>query len=322
MDTIRYKLSRVLLWNAILWSVLLCGCGPANQTETAGDTVTGGGGNTDRTVLATENFQYFSKYIPEIFTTRDTLHPQSSGGNALGSGLGVELGNLEPLISHPENVTWVSYGDSITVQALWQETVNRKMGWKEYSVQGVWGATVANNKGTYWWADEDGAYYNVALEGVDPPENGMIHEGWFCSKDRIEAMIPEDTRLVVFMGGTNDMTFHVPIGSPDTLEDETTLYGGLAAALGRIRERAPETAILVVGPPALHPGENKLGFTVEDYADAMEKVCALENVPYADIYHHSGITLENASEYSDDLIHPNKNGAALIADCIVEALQR
>lgn len=243
------------------------------------------------------------------------------GGSLSGNAAGTYR-ELKALAGHPEDVVWCSYGDSITVQSLWQETVNSEMGWKEYSVCGVWGASLADNQSVYWWADENGAYYNVVLDSVTPPEKGTVHEGWFCSDDRINAMIPEDADLVLVMGGTNDMTFDVPPGSMDTIEDDSTLCGGLASTLRKIREHVPDAAIVVAGPPALRPGENALGFTMEAYADAMEAVCGLEGVPYVDIYHDSGITLENASQYSKDLIHPNEKGAELIARCVIDTLKR
>ncbi len=309
-----------ILWIALLFAIMLWGCsygrfkeflGLSGETEKAAGRETQAGETKETPPLPgyTE--------VPANGWGGASLKGGSLSGNVAGTYQG-----LKALAGHPGDVVWCSYGDSITVQSLWQETVNSELGWKEYSVCGVWGASLADKQSVYWWADENGAYYNVVLDSVTPPENGTVHEGWFCSDDRIGTMIPGDADLVLVMGGTNDMTFDVPLGSADTIEDDTTSCGGLAATLRKIREHVPDAVIVVAGPPALHPGENGLGFTMEDYADAMEEVCRLEGIPYVDVYHDSGITLENASRYSKDLIHPNGEGAELIARCVADTLKR
>lgn len=130
---------------------------------------------------------------------------------------------------------------------------------------------------------------------------------------------------VFVLGGTNDYHFDVPLG---TIDDTTTdtFYGTLNKMCEWLKDERCSSSIVFCTPimrvsPAQNKTEaypaneqtNNLGFTLEQYVNAMLEVCAKWAIPCFDAYHESGIDPErrntkNFAWYMNDGIHPNQRG--------------
>lgn len=145
------------------------------------------------------------------------------------------------------------------------------------------------------------------------PDNGVsILEG--------EGTIPEDADLIILWHGSNDWYWGSPMGELEDKGGETFL-GAIGKAVRRIREKAPEAALLFCTPiyrferpdGGSHPGrayemKNKLGYTLTDYCEALRTASVYHGFPLADMRRYAGIHEGNQEEYLEDRVHPNGKG--------------
>lgn len=231
---------------------------------------------------------------------------------------------------------WCSYGDSITQLKSWQDYITEYFGFAEHYERGIGSSTFTKNNQT-WWANPDGSYNSrFGFEFTEQPQGTTEHEGYFCSADRIQTMIPKDTDLVVVMGGTNDadLSLNIPIGELSYPYDETTFKGAVASTIVKIQEWVPNAVIVFASPLSgrgpesetkMHdnmtkPQYNGIGLTTQDYANAMEEVCEYFSVPYIDVFGETGINCFNRSQYISDTVHPNDEGGKAIARVMIGRL--
>jgi lysophospholipase L1-like esterase len=135
--------------------------------------------------------------------------------------------------------------------------------------------------------------------------------------------------LVTILGGTNDFSYNVPLG---TINDTTrnTFYGALRVMLEGITNMMPSARIIMFTPmqrdmiKANYPGEtaglgpNTAGFTLLQYVDAIIQMCGIYSIPVYDLYRKSGVNKLNIETYTkqpgrDDRLHPNEAGFVLLA---------
>ncbi len=154
-----------------------------------------------------------------------------------------------------------------------------------------------------------------------PTENNPRFDLDFCS--RVEEMDP-DADLVVVFGGTNDFGHgDAPMGCFNS-RDVYTFYGACHVLMESLIERYP-LATIVFMTPAHRALETRPGYPdLCEYVKVIKEVAAYYAIPVMDLYTTSGIqpALPLLKEtYAPDGLHPNKAGAARIADRLGEFLR-
>lgn len=207
---------------------------------------------------------------------------------------------------------WVSYGDSITASNGWQPAVATELG-LIHILRGIGGTTIAE-KGSIAWIDADGNYI-ARPPAVQPPGTKEILSS-MCNSQRIDAMIPLDTKVLTIMGGTNDYGTSTPLGrdlptNENPTLDESTFIGALCSMIEKIQTRVPNCRIILMTPiPRYHKGKyeskNRAGLLTSDYAKAIKNVAAFYALPCIDLHSKVGWNKVNGDHYLKDGIHPNK----------------
>ena len=149
---------------------------------------------------------------------------------------------------------------------------------------------------------------------------------------RVCEMTP-DADIVVVFGGTNDFGHgDAPLGMlSDRTED--SFFGALHMLLQKLIAKYPFAQLVVMTP--LHrleeddnPHQNEQadpnGKTLEEYADAIDKVAAYYGVLVLDLFRTSGMQPRMPllqERYMPDGLHPNDAGHALIAKRLIGFLR-
>ncbi len=189
---------------------------------------------------------------------------------------------------------WYAMGDSITNSGLYPDVLVRNMGFRYY--------------------------YN---DGVPATKMSVM-------ADRITASKLATFDLATVFAGTNDYGEDTPLGSPGDSAAVDSFYGHVQKVIDKVRTAKPGIELVFLTPiirgayatQPVHPAPNVAGFTLDDYRKAIKSVCAANGVKVIDLYATSGITLDNVSTYTSDNLHPNWDGAALIAQAIQRGLER
>jgi lysophospholipase L1-like esterase len=112
--------------------------------------------------------------------------------------------------------------------------------------------------------------------------------------------------IIAVMGGTNDWSRNIPLGTPDST-DPSTVYGALHTLASGLKEKYPNAYIFFMSPlPRKETWVNSQGYTVEDVAEAVEYVAEFHNLDFLDMYRLSGFENEMHSDETDG-IHPSQN---------------
>lgn len=205
-------------------------------------------------------------------------------------------------ISQWNSKKWATLGDSITAQLLWQKSIvyEHKL---TLVNNGVGGSTVAGSTSTC-----------------------------FAEGTRVAAM-PADADIISVMGGTNDWSTSIALG---TISDTgtATFYGALNTLVGLLLTKYPTKRIFFMTTPYgeyynyaaknwSNATTNTLGLKGSDYADAIKLICKKYNLPYVDIHYEAGWNSSNIRSYITDdggLVHPNALGASRISNLVSDKL--
>ncbi len=190
----------------------------------------------------------------------------------------------------PRKITWVAIGDSITyLNDHPDETGNRI------------------TKGYMTLITEKHPQVRYINHG---------HNGWTAGRiaEKIgELGVPKADVYTIFLG-TNDWWSGRPVGTPADYKDNTgpaTLYGSFRVIIDHLRQLNKKARLILVTP--LQRGDfvyinnfknnaygsyrEKNGQHLEQFANAILDIGKLEKIPVADLYHDSGITLENMVKF-------------------------
>lgn len=138
--------------------------------------------------------------------------------------------------------------------------------------------------------------------------------------------IEAETDIIFVLGGTNDYRSDygsVPLGEyGDT--DSSTFYGAMEVLIAGLTESYPG-AVLLFGTPlprydADMTEKNGSGGTLEDYRNAVLEACGAHGIGTLDLFTAAELVPEadgHEDWYSDDGVHPNTDGAALIAEYVL-----
>lgn len=146
-----------------------------------------------------------------------------------------------------------------------------------------------------------------------------------CMADLLEeGRVPEDADIILVWHGSNDWYWGTPPGNPVDI-NARTFYGAISYSIGRLRMLFPLARIVWVNPiyrlekpdggissGSAYLTPNKIGYTLQDYANALEKASLIHGFPLIDMRRLAGIHEHNSNFYLEDGVHPNKKGYELI----------
>ena len=202
------------------------------------------------------------------------------------------------------------------------------------------GCGVANAENIYWQqiGKLTGAQvYGYGIGGTRIAKQHVpsiytdIDDKYFSA--RVGDMIP-DADVVVVFGGTNDFGHgDAPLGAmSDRTED--TFYGACHVLMEKLIRRYPDGKLVVMTPLRRYrPGEddglfNSIGIrqvgTLETYVGILRQVAGYYGAVVVDLFTICPIQPklpEHQARYMPDGLHPNDTGHALIAACLLKALQ-
>ncbi len=126
-----------------------------------------------------------------------------------------------------------------------------------------------------------------------------------------------DTDIVVVFGGTNDHGHgDAPLGV-DTDRAPDTFIGACHSLYKTLKEKFPDSKIVVLTP--LHRAEESRadGVKLEDYVNLIRKIAPQYGLCVLDLYKTSAIRAhipEVAAQLTVDGLHPNDEGHAILAE--------
>lgn len=230
---------------------------------------------------------------------------------------------------------FVSYGDSITEQNLWQPYVRHYFD-MEHAQRGVGGSGFV--RGVYhYYANADGSRHSTYTTGSTAPEGTTKCEAMMCSDQRINLSIPEDADLVLIAGGTNDhggtaesvpelgdISYTIVDGEP--VFDTTTFKNAVCATVYKIMKRCPNAIVMLMTPVSTRGMNqvqtvNGLGYTLLDYSKAIKECAEYMSVPCIDVYAESGINQFNSASNTSDGLHLNDEGARKTARAVIAKMK-
>ena len=198
---------------------------------------------------------------------------------------------------------------------------------------------------TWWWQvmDTTGMELNANASSSNTTVTGdsldTTGSAPGCSTKRMIDLTPGDDGpapdiLIVFMG-TNDFLRSVELGTftEPSAQDEgiaenfCDAYELMIQKLNALYPNAeiyfctlPETNAGDVDEyPESYPATNKNGNTIGDFNAEIATIASAYSYPVIDI-HDCGITYETLGQYTSDGVHPNAEGAKLIAEYVINAL--
>ena len=227
---------------------------------------------------------------------------------------------------------FVSYGDSITQQNLWQPYVHTYFDMQSV-VRGVGGSGFSFGVG-YFWANADGSYNSVYHTGDTAPEGCYLCEASLPSDQRIET-IPTDSDLIIIAGGTNDQngsgtgaeigTIAYTMVDGEPVFDTSTFKNAVCATVYKIMKRCPNAIVMLQTPVNTRAVDqvqtvNSFGYTLLDYVHAIKECAEYMSVPCIDVYGESGLNAFNMYLNGNNL-HPDDAGARKMARATIAKLK-
>ena len=146
--------------------------------------------------------------------------------------------------------------------------------------------------------------------------------------------IPKDSDFIYIGIGSNDWAYsQIALGEYGDTE-KTTFYGALDFLCKGLKEHYPTTMVMFGTIIKRYregaPFDNEKGYPnaageyIQDYNDAIKKVCGFYGYPVCDMYEKSGVNAWLEGDRSimvEDGIHPNILGQSLMAKVCANALK-
>ena len=175
--------------------------------------------------------------------------------------------------------------------------VCRTLGWEEINL-GIGGTTMTGRDDSGLIADE---------------ESGI---------GRVPDILHAAPDILVILYGANDFAQSRPIGELGKFQ-QGTFISDYDTALRGLIENLPGTRIVLLTCQYRADGEapNALGFTLEDYNNAIRQLAQRYHLEIADASAGSGIDERNFAALSADAAHLNDDGYQRLAAFVIECLQ-
>ena len=194
----------------------------------------------------------------------------------------------------------------------WMQTIN-ELGFK-LGIDSSWSGSTINQYGYYTKdkSDTSRCYFN--------DENPNLKNSCFYNDDRINVLSINGTPDYIFIfGGTNDMNSSVTkIGNSIDTMDTTTLIGAYNTLIGKLKAKYPNAKLIAILPMKFNSISQE---NYDKYHQAFINIFNKNMIPWIDL---SKVTNLNtySSTYFIDGLHPNKDGAVLIKNAIVNAFNK
>ena len=199
-----------------------------------------------------------------------------------------------------EGLKYVSIGDSITEQGLYQKFVTEELNLSHFVNRGIGGCTLHDNTNT-----------------VQVP---VIN--------RYQTDIDADADIITLYAGCNDFGQNGTIDNLDNPYDPKTVCGALRTIIEWVYANFPDKVFIVMNLiPNYYPGrepygyKNSAGNTIKEYSDAITKVCEEYSVPVADLFSNCYIGENNHTTMLQDGVHPTEAGHKRIANILISKLK-
>ena len=287
-------------------SLLLSGCSfSSDGGETQSDPETG---QTEQSVSENGGGDSSSSQSAQNQTPRDL------SGLKL-SILGDSISTFDGYIPTDYNIFYPGYGDISTVEKTWW--------WQVMNATGM-------------ELNANASSSNTTITGDSLDTTGSAPG---CSTKRMIDLTPGDDGpapdiLIVFMG-TNDFLRSVELGTftEPSPQDEGVVNNFCDAyelMIQKLNALYPNAEIYfctlletnagdVDEYPQSYPATNKNGNTIGDFNAEIATIASAYSYPVIDV-HNCGITYETLDQYTSDGVHPNTEGAKLIAEYVTNAL--
>ena len=287
-------------------SLLLSGCSfSSDGGETQSDPETG---QTEQSVSENGGGDSSSSQSAQNQTPRDL------SGLKL-SILGDSISTFDGYIPTDYNIFYPGYGDISTVEKTWW--------WQVMNATGM-------------ELNANASSSNTTITGDSLDTTGSAPG---CSTKRMIDLTPGDDGpapdiLIVFMG-TNDFLRSVELGTftEPSQQDEGVVNNFCDAyelMIQKLNALYPNAEIYfctlletnagdVDEYPQSYPATNKNGNTIGDFNAEIATIASAYSYPVIDV-HNCGITYETLDQYTSDGVHPNTEGAKLIAEYVTNAL--
>ena len=147
------------------------------------------------------------------------------------------------------------------------------------------------------------SYYNAGQSG-----KGMVN---MTEKFAVEPLTNYD--LITVFAGTNDYGGNTPLGTIADTKDTASFYGYVKKVIYTVLTAKPSIKLafftpmqrgVFTGQPT-YPAPNSLGFTLDQYVDAIIAVCKMYAIPCLDLFRVSGVNEFTLSTMTTDNLHLN-----------------
>ena len=190
----------------------------------------------------------------------------------------------------PEKKTWLALGDSITYLNEHSDEAGSRI-----------------TKGYMTLVSERLPYLTYENKG---------YNGWTAVRiaSEIETLDLKRADVYTIFLGTNDWWHGEPLGTFNDYKDHTgndTFFGAYRTIISKLKSLNEAAHIILITPMqrgdfvymdgmknnAYGSYRDKEGQNLEQFANAIVSIAKNENLDVVDLYHHSGITLENMVKY-------------------------
>lgn len=262
-----------------------------------------------------------SKYVCSFYRTGYT---EPTGMDS------ITLATLSDSITATMNIQWskLPTGNSTSVLPIYvknpaEQTVNARR-WEGKYWYAVGDSITEQNNYPYFLNQyaKFASYYNAGQSG-----KGMKD---MTTKFATEPLTNYD--LITVFAGTNDYGGHTPLGTINDTKDTLSFYGYTKKVIDTILTAKPSIKLAFFTPlqrgaftgQPTYPAPNNLGHTLDQYVDAIKKVCELYAIPCLDLFRCSGINEYTLTTMTTDNLHINNGiGGQTVARTIqgfIEAL--
>ncbi len=196
---------------------------------------------------------------------------------------------------------FTSFGDSITAGELWQPAIATRFGF---------------------------LHTNCGL-GSSSVGGASTTPARFWEDSRINAVKAADPDILTILGGANDWSYHIPLGTPDTeftanlaSKDKTTFYGAYSFIIETLLAWKPALRIFILTTTRgnTETADGTTGLYIRDYSEACRVIGKRYGLPVVDLRGEMGLNDQTASLLLTDTIHPNTTGAKRISTLVSSAI--
>lgn len=173
------------------------------------------------------------------------------------------------------------------------------------------------------------AYKDFSVQLFDMSSN-QFGLGYFEAAMQDLSQVDFDKAEIAFIEhGINDFSGGRPLDNPDNPKDVYTYGGALRYAIEKLTNAYPRLQIVLVTPlycyfqkngeRALDSETSDFGYgPLENYVELELAIAKEYHLPCIDNFHNMGINSENVDEYTEDGIHLNEKGRAILAKVLAD----